>query len=90
MVLDLKHPPPRHVEGNPPALATALKLRRQLIFSIAIIWVNHHHLLRFTHEATAQLIWCNFAHLFFCFARACDNGLDGRNETGCGTLLCVR
>ena len=26
--------------------------------------MNHHHLLRFTHEATPQLIWWNFAHLF--------------------------
>jgi uncharacterized membrane protein len=31
---------------------------------IAIIWVNHHHLIRFTREATPQLIWWNFAHLF--------------------------
>lgn len=31
---------------------------------IAIIWVNHHHLVRFTHEATSRLIWWNFAHLF--------------------------
>jgi uncharacterized membrane protein len=31
---------------------------------IAIVWVNHHHLLRFTDLATPRLIWGNFAHLF--------------------------
>lgn len=31
---------------------------------IAIVWVNHHHLLRFVEQATPCLIWWNFAHLF--------------------------
>jgi uncharacterized membrane protein len=31
---------------------------------IAIVWVNHHHLLRFARQATPRLIWWNFAHLF--------------------------
>jgi uncharacterized membrane protein len=31
---------------------------------IAIVWVNHHHLLRFAEGATQRLIWLNFAHLF--------------------------
>jgi hypothetical protein len=31
---------------------------------IAIVWVNHHHLLRFAEHATPRLIWWNFAHLF--------------------------
>ncbi len=31
---------------------------------IAIIWVNHHHLLRLVRYASPQLIWINFAHLF--------------------------
>jgi TMEM175 potassium channel family protein len=31
---------------------------------IAIVWVNHHHLLRFADDATPVLIWWNFAHLF--------------------------
>ena len=31
---------------------------------IAIVWVNHHHLLRFPDVATHSLIWGNFAHLF--------------------------
>jgi uncharacterized membrane protein len=31
---------------------------------IAIVWTNHHHLMRYATEATARLIWFNFAHLF--------------------------
>jgi len=31
---------------------------------IAIIWTNHHHLLRYATEATPRLLWFNFAHLF--------------------------
>jgi uncharacterized membrane protein len=31
---------------------------------IAIVWVNHHHLLRFPDVATHSLIWGNFVHLF--------------------------
>ena len=31
---------------------------------IAIVWTNHHYLLRYASEATARLLWFNFAHLF--------------------------
>jgi uncharacterized membrane protein len=31
---------------------------------IAIVWVNHHHLLRYASAATPRLVWGNFAHLF--------------------------
>lgn len=31
---------------------------------IAIVWINHHHVLRFAKTATPRLIWGNFAHLF--------------------------
>ena len=31
---------------------------------IAIVWTNHHYLLRFATEANARLLWFNFAHLF--------------------------
>jgi uncharacterized membrane protein len=63
MVLDLKPPTETTLRALlplwPPALSYAVSY-----FFIAIIWVNHHHLLRFTHSATPQLIWWNFAHLF--------------------------
>lgn len=31
---------------------------------IAIVWANHHHLMRYASEATPRLMWFNFAHLF--------------------------
>jgi len=31
---------------------------------IAIVWINHHYLLRYAGEATPRLLWFNFAHLF--------------------------
>ena len=31
---------------------------------IAIVWTNHHHLMRYAREANPRLIWFNFAHLF--------------------------
>src|SRR6266508_2701826 len=31
---------------------------------IAIIWADHHHLMRYASEATPRLMWPNFAHLF--------------------------
>ena len=31
---------------------------------IAIVWTNHHYLMRYAGEATPRLLWFNFAHLF--------------------------
>ena len=31
---------------------------------IAIVWANHHYLMRFAKAATPALMWINFAHLF--------------------------
>jgi uncharacterized membrane protein len=31
---------------------------------IAIVWINHHYLMRYANEATPRLLWFNFAHLF--------------------------
>jgi uncharacterized membrane protein len=31
---------------------------------IAIVWTNHHYLMRYANEATPRLLWFNFAHLF--------------------------
>jgi uncharacterized membrane protein len=31
---------------------------------IAIVWANHHYLMRHATEVTPRLIWFNFAHLF--------------------------
>src|SRR5216110_1114290 len=63
MVLDLKPPAESKLSALLPLWPTALSYAVSYLF-LAIIWVNHHHLLRFTREATSQLIWWNFAHLF--------------------------
>jgi uncharacterized membrane protein len=31
---------------------------------IAIVWMNHHYLMRYATEASHRLLWLNFAHLF--------------------------
>jgi uncharacterized membrane protein len=31
---------------------------------IAIVWTNHHYLMRYAKEASPRLLWFNFAHLF--------------------------
>lgn len=31
---------------------------------LAIVWVNHHHVLGYPEDASRSLIWANFAHLF--------------------------
>src|SRR3569833_39210 len=31
---------------------------------IAIVWINHHYLMRFAKEANSRLLWFNFAHLY--------------------------
>jgi uncharacterized membrane protein len=31
---------------------------------IAIVWANHHYLMRYATEVTPRLMWFNFAHLF--------------------------
>jgi uncharacterized membrane protein len=31
---------------------------------IAIVWTNHHHLMRYASEVTSRMMWFNFAHLF--------------------------
>jgi TMEM175 potassium channel family protein len=63
MVLDLKPPTEATLSALLPLWPTALSYAVSYLF-IAIIWVNHHHLIQFTHEATPRLIWWNFAHLF--------------------------
>jgi len=32
---------------------------------IAVVWMNHHYLMRYAGEATPRLLWCNFACLFW-------------------------
>ena len=63
MVLDLR--PPEHPTFSAllPLWPTALSYLVSYLF-IAIVWTNHHHLLRFIDDSSGRLIWINFAHLF--------------------------
>jgi uncharacterized membrane protein len=63
MVLELKAPDQPTFAALWPLWPTAVSYAVSYLF-VAIIWVNHHHLLRFAGEATPRLIWVNFAHLF--------------------------
>jgi uncharacterized membrane protein len=63
LVLDLR--PPAHPTFNALLLLwpTWLSYAVSYLF-IAIVWTNHHYLLRYAGEATHRLLWFNFAHLF--------------------------
>jgi uncharacterized membrane protein len=63
MVLELRPPTVTTLSGLLPLWPTFLSYLVSYVF-IAIVWVNHHHLLAFAHTATDRLIWTNFAHLF--------------------------
>jgi hypothetical protein len=63
MVLELKPPLQPSFAALLPLWPTGLSYAVSYLF-IAIVWVNHHHLLRFASHATPRLIWWNFAHLF--------------------------
>jgi uncharacterized membrane protein len=63
MVLDLRPPEHPTFVALLPLWPTALSYVVSYTF-IAIVWLNHHHLLRFTEYPTPRLLWVNFAHLF--------------------------
>jgi len=63
MVLELKPPEYPTFAGLRPLWPTALSYLVSYYF-IAIVWLNHHHLLRFFPHSTPRLIWINFVHLF--------------------------
>jgi len=63
MVLDLRPPAQATLSALVPLWPTALSYAVSYLF-VAIIWINHHRLLLFAHQATPRLIWWNFAHLF--------------------------
>jgi len=50
---------------------------------LAIVWMNHHHLLKYAKRPAIRLVWANFAHLFtvslvpFATAWLASSGLAG-------------
>jgi uncharacterized membrane protein len=63
MVLELKAPSVSSFAALLPLWPEAVSYAVSYLF-IAIIWVNHHHLMRFVSDSTPRLIWINFIHLF--------------------------
>ena len=63
LVLELRPPKEASFGALLELWPTAVSYAISYLF-IAIVWVNHHHLLRFPDVATHRLIWGNFAHLF--------------------------
>jgi uncharacterized membrane protein len=63
MVLELKAPNEPAFSALLPLWPTAISYAVSYLF-IAIIWINHHYLMRFVGAPTLRLIWINFVHLF--------------------------
>jgi uncharacterized membrane protein len=63
MVLELKAPDERTFSALWSLWPTAISYAVSYLF-IAIIWINHHYLMRFVGPPTLGLIWINFVHLF--------------------------
>ncbi len=63
MVLELKAPANSGLPALWPLWPTAVSYVVSYL-AVAIVWVNHHHLLRFVRHLTPRLVWVNFLHLF--------------------------
>jgi TMEM175 potassium channel family protein len=63
MVLELKAPDEPAFSALRPLWPTAISYAVSYLF-VAIIWINHHYLMRFVGPPTLGLIWVNFVHLF--------------------------
>ena len=62
-VLELNPPDHPTFAALLPLWPTGLSYVVSYLF-IAIVWVNHHHVLHYAEAPTPRLIWRNFAHLF--------------------------
>jgi uncharacterized membrane protein len=63
MVLELRAPDRPAFSALGPLWPTAISYAVSYLF-IAIIWINHHYLMRFVGPPSLRLIWINFVHLF--------------------------
>jgi len=63
LVLELRPPERPTFEALLALWPTWLSYAVSYLF-IAIVWANHHYLMRYAEEATPRLLWFNFAHLF--------------------------
>jgi len=65
MVLELKAPDQPAFSSLWPLWPTAMSYAVSYLF-IAIIWINHHYLMRFVGPPTLALIWTNFIICSWC------------------------
>ena len=63
MILELKKPEEATFDALFQLWPTWLSYGVSYIF-IAIVWINHHYLMRYARSAKLRLMWANFAHLF--------------------------
>jgi uncharacterized membrane protein len=63
LVLELRPPEEATFQALMKLWPTMLSYAVSYLF-IAIVWANHHYLLRYADETTPRLLWFNFAHLF--------------------------
>ncbi|HEY8931376.1 MAG TPA: TMEM175 family protein [Mucilaginibacter sp.] len=63
MVLELKSPRAASFSALGELWPTWLSYGVSYAF-IAVVWMNHHYLLKYAKAATLRLMWANFAHLF--------------------------
>lgn len=63
MVLELHAPEEPSFSALWPLWPTIVSYAVSYLF-IAIIWINHHYLMRFVERPSLPLIWINFVHLF--------------------------
>ncbi|HEY7112592.1 MAG TPA: TMEM175 family protein [Thermoanaerobaculia bacterium] len=63
MVLELRAPDQASFSALGPLWPTVVSYAVSYVF-IAIIWINHHYLMRCVGAPTLGLMWINFVHLF--------------------------
>jgi uncharacterized membrane protein len=63
LVLDLRPPASADWAGFLSLWPKAFSYSASYLF-LAIVWLNHHHLMRYVRLATPRLLWGNFGHLF--------------------------
>jgi uncharacterized membrane protein len=63
LILELHAPESASFAALLPLWPMGLSYAVSYVF-LAIVCVNHHHLMRYADAATPRLVWVNFAHLF--------------------------
>jgi uncharacterized membrane protein len=64
MVLDLKPPHESSLQALLGLWPTFSAYALSYLF-VGVVWVNHHHLLRYVENASPSIIWSSMVFLFF-------------------------